>query len=60
MRKGRWDIIRLNQFVENYRKHNYMSQTMMAHSPSSVALGTFILWFGWLGFNGSSVTNLDD
>lgn len=26
----------------------------MAHSPQNVALGTFILWLGWLLFNSGS------
>jgi ammonia channel protein AmtB len=59
VRSGKWDIIRLNQFVENYRSHNYMSDTMLSHSPQSVALGTFILWFGWVMFNATSSGGVD-
>ncbi len=30
------------------------------HNLPLIALGGFILWFGWFGFNGGSVTNLDN
>ncbi len=30
------------------------------HNLPMVALGGFILWLGWFGFNGGSVTSLDD
>jgi len=31
---------------------------MPGHSTSLQMLGTFILWFGWFGFNGGSVVNM--
>ncbi len=29
------------------------------HSATSVVIGTFMLWFGWFGFNGGSVLSAD-
>lgn len=46
--------MRLNQFVENYQKRIYIHEVSTAHSPQNVALGTLILWLGWLLFNGGS------
>ena len=31
-----------------------------AHNTPMVALGAFLLWFGWLGFNSGSALTLDD
>lgn len=35
------------------------AREIRGHSQPFVALGGFILWFGWFGFNGGSVTSLD-
>lgn len=49
-----WDMLRVNQFVRNYSAVLSESETEAAHSPQQVALGTLILWLGWLLFNGGS------
>jgi len=49
-----WDMLRVNQFVRNYTTVISESETEAAHSPQQVALGTLILWLGWLLFNGGS------
>ena len=51
---GQWDMLRVNQFVRNYATVLSESDTEAAHSPQQVALGTLILWLGWLLFNGAS------
>jgi Amt family ammonium transporter len=35
------------------------AQEVKGHNLPFVALGAFILWFGWFGFNAGSVANLD-
>lgn len=35
------------------------SREIPGHNLSSVALGGFILWMGWFGFNGGSIDNLE-
>lgn len=40
--------------MENFQKRIYMQEVSTAHSPQNVALGTLILWLGWLLFNGGS------
>ena len=44
----------MNQFVSNYQKRLEMTDLSQAHNPQNVALGTLILWLGWLLFNGGS------
>jgi hypothetical protein len=39
----------------------YEDESMLeGHDPSMVAVGTFILWFGWYGFNAGSTGRLSD
>ena len=44
------------------RKGKYVNGRPAAIAPSSLplaAIGVFLLWFGWFGFNGGSVLNAD-
>ncbi|MEO1712638.1 MAG: ammonium transporter [Bacteroidota bacterium] len=44
------------------RKDKYTSKGIRAirgHSMPLAAIGVFLLWFGWFGFNGGSVLNAD-
>ncbi|MGN1120264.1 MAG: ammonium transporter, partial [Oscillospiraceae bacterium] len=34
-------------------------KAILGHSMTLGALGVFILWFGWYGFNGAAATNVD-
>lgn len=36
----------------------YKSNLTKAHNPGFVTIGAFILWLGWIGFNGGSTTDL--
>ncbi|KAL5066944.1 hypothetical protein RYX36_017831 [Vicia faba] len=38
--------------------HNGRAVTLRGHSASLVVLGTFMLWFGWYGFNPGSFTKI--
>jgi len=35
------------------------TQSIEGHSIPLAAIGVFLLWFGWLGFNGGSVLSAD-
>nr|XP_010920277.1 ammonium transporter 1 member 2 [Elaeis guineensis] len=39
--------------------HTGRSVALRGHSASLVVLGTFLLWFGWYGFNPGSFINID-
>jgi ammonia channel protein AmtB len=44
-----------------HKTDQYEDGTMFeGHDPSLVAAGTFILWFGWYGFNAGSTRQLSD
>ncbi|KAL0548080.1 hypothetical protein IC582_012521 [Cucumis melo] len=49
-------------FIEGPRigrfDHNGRSVALRGHSASLVVLGTFMLWFGWYGFNPGSFTKI--
>lgn len=36
-----------------------VARNIPGHNLSLVALGAFLLWFGWFGFNGGSIVNVD-
>lgn len=44
---------RLGKYVRN------TSRPIMGHSMPLAAIGVFLLWFGWFGFNGGSVLSAD-
>ncbi len=46
---------RLGRFGKNGQTFEIPS-----HNASLIALGTFILWFGWFGFNGGSLLEAND
>ena len=41
------------------RRKGYENTAYRVHNIPFVALGAFLLWFGWFGFNGGSVLNAD-
>lgn len=55
---GMWGAIvegpRMGRFGVNGRP----SKSIRAHNATLVVLGTFILWFGWYGFNGGSFLHI--
>ena len=40
-------------------KYNGASKAIAGHSMPLAAIGVFLLWFGWFGFNGGSVLSAD-
>ena len=41
-------------------RRGFGHQAYRAHNTPMVALGAFLLWFGWLGFNSGSALAMDD
>ncbi len=44
--------------IGKYDEHG-KSQPILGHSITLGALGVFILWFGWYGFNGAAATSIE-
>lgn len=51
-------IILLGARHDKYRKDGSMN-VIPGHSMPLAAMGVFLLWFGWFGFNGGSVLSAD-
>ncbi len=52
---GAWMLgPRIGKFDKNGKP-----KAILGHSMTLGALGVFILWFGWYGFNGAAATNVD-
>ena len=54
-------VIVLGPRLGKYVNHNGASKVrpIMGHSMPLAAIGVFLLWFGWFGFNGGSVLSAD-
>lgn len=51
-------VILLGSRHDKYRKDGTMN-VIPGHSMPLAAMGVFLLWFGWFGFNGGSVLSAD-
>lgn len=51
-------VILLGSRHDKYRKDGSMN-VIPGHSMPLAAMGVFLLWFGWFGFNGGSVLSAD-
>ena len=49
---------RIGKYVTNPKTGKKISNAIPGHSITLGALGCFILWFCWYGFNGAAATNL--
>ena len=50
---------RIGKYVTNPKTGKKVSRAIPGHSLTLGALGCFILWFGWYGFNGAAATDVD-
>ena len=50
---------RIGKYVKNEKTGEVEVRAIPGHSLTLGALGVFILWFGWYGFNGAAATQLD-
>ncbi len=48
---------RIGKYVKNKKTGKKEAKAIPGHSLTLGALGVFILWFGWYGFNGAAATN---
>ena len=51
---------RIGKFVKDEKGKVVKVNTFPGHSIPLGALGVFILWFGWYGFNGAACTTIED
>lgn len=50
---------RIGKYVTNKKTGKKEVKAIPGHSLTLGALGVFILWFGWYGFNGAAATSID-
>jgi len=50
---------RIGKYTKDKKTGKTKVHAIPGHSLTLGALGCFILWFGWYGFNGAAATNLD-
>lgn len=50
---------RIGKYVKD-KNGKKVSKAIPGHSITIGALGVFILWFGWYGFNGAAATTIED
>lgn len=55
---GLWGSIVEGPRIGRFDADGRPSKSMAAHNATLVVLGTFILWFGWYGFNGGSFLHI--
>ena len=51
---------RIGKFVKDEKGKVVKVNAFLGHSIPLGALGVFILWFGWYGFNGAACTTIED
>lgn len=45
---------RIGKYVKNKKTGKKEARAIPGHSLTLGALGVFVLWFGWYGFNGAA------
>lgn len=50
---------RIGKYVKDPKTGKKISRAIPGHSITLGALGVFILWFGWYGFNGAAAGNIE-
>ncbi|KAI5072548.1 hypothetical protein GOP47_0012654 [Adiantum capillus-veneris] len=55
---GFWGALIEGPRIGRFDADGRPSKSMRAHNATLVVLGTFILWFGWFGFNGGSFIHI--
>ncbi len=50
---------RIGKYVKNEKTGKVSVKAIPGHNLTTGALGVFILWFGWYGFNGAAATTLN-
>lgn len=50
---------RIGKYKKDKKTGKKISKAIPGHSLTLGALGVFILWFGWYGFNGAAATDID-
>lgn len=50
---------RIGKYIKDPKTGKKISRAIPGHSITMGALGVFILWFGWYGFNGAAALSVD-